>query len=112
MFSEFNRWDLVSGILSVLFAIAGVFYAYAQNRKEAGFDLIQKYVVLGCVTTVRCAIVFIPVMIVAVITAEELGIGTDTTNWFDVLLTKGFEIVLYQRIGRHIRDTRSNGSGV
>ena len=105
MFEGFNELDFISGVLSVAFAILGVFYAYRCNGGKEGFDLIQKYVVLGWVVTIRCLLAFIPLMIVAYIGGEVLGIITDETGIFDIAFLAVFEIVLYQRIGRHIRDT-------
>ena len=106
----FNDWDFVSGLLSVAFAVGGVVYAYKSNGGNKGFDLIQKYVVLGWVVVVRCLLVFIPLGIVAYIAGDALGLTTDQTGFFDVLIIAIFEIVFYQRIGRHIRDTRSPNS--
>lgn len=103
---EFNTWDWIQGILSVAFAIGGVIYAYRQNGGRQGFDLIQKYVVLGWVVTVRCVLVFIPCGIALFLLGDSLGLISDETNGFDVLIIAGFEVILYQRIGRHIRDTR------
>ncbi len=106
----FNDGDLVSGFLSFVFAIGGVFYAYKSNGAQEGFDLIQKYVVLGWVVAVRCLLVFIPLAIAFYVAGGYLGLVTDQTGFPDVLLNAIFEIVLYQRIGRHIRDTRTTNS--
>tara|TARA_B100001093_G_scaffold441346_1_gene442434 strand:- start:342 stop:821 length:480 start_codon:yes stop_codon:yes gene_type:complete len=106
----FNEWDLISGLLSVAFAVGGIIYAYRSNGAEEGFDLIQKYVVLGWVVTVRCLLVFIPLAIVAYIAGDSLGLVTAQTGFLDVLLISIFELVLYQRIGRHIRDTTTTSS--
>jgi len=106
----FNEWDLISGLLSVALAVGGIIYAYKSNGAKEGFDLIQKYVVLGWVVVVRCLLVFIPLAIVAYIAGESLGLVTDQTGFLDVLLIAILELVLYQRIGRHIRDTRTTNS--
>lgn len=103
---EFNAWDWIGGGLSVAMAVAGVIYAYNQNGSRQGFDLIQKYVVLGWVVAVRCILVFIPVGIALYLAGEALGVITEETGWFDVLIISGFEVVFYQRVGRHIRDTK------
>lgn len=110
MFESFNEWDFVSGVLSVILAVGGVIYAYKCNGGKEGFDLIQKYVVLGWVVVIRCLLVFIPLLIVAYIFGELLGITTEGTGVFDIILVTVFEIFLYQRIGRHIRDTIENKS--
>ncbi len=103
---EFNMSDWIGGGLSVALAIGGVIYAYAQNGGAQGFDLIQKYVVIGWVVAVRCILIFIPCVIALYFIGETLGLIADETNWFDTLIIFGFEAILYQRIGRHIADTK------
>ena len=103
---EFNLWDWIGVGLSISLAVGGVIYAYTQNGGKQGFDLIQKYVIIGWVVAVRCGLAFIPIAIALYLLAEEVGVMTDDTGWFDVLIIAGFEAVLYQRIGRHIRDTK------
>ena len=111
---EFNEFDMVSGVLSVIFAIGGVLYSYEQNGRKKGFDLIQKFVILGWVVSFRCFLVLLSVFIVA---AVALGvketietIETSETDGFDVLFIALVELIFYQRIGKHIRDTRNIAS--
>jgi hypothetical protein len=110
MFNGFNHWDFASGAFSVILAVGGVIYAYSCNGGRQGFDLIQKYVVLGWVVVIRCLLVSIPLLIVGYVAGEALGAIKDDTGIFDVLLIAVFEVFLYQRIGRHIRDTRTTES--
>ena len=74
---EFNTWDWIQGTLSVALAVGGVIYAYRQNGGRQGFDLIQKYVVLGWVVTVRCLLVFIPCGIALYLLGWALGLLAD-----------------------------------
>ncbi len=108
---DFNEFDMVSGGLSVIFAIGGVLYAYEQNERKKGFDLIQKFVVLGWVVSFRFLLVLLSVLIVLLIVWVVLGIKETTetleTDGFDVLFIALVELIFYQRIGRHIRDTRN-----
>lgn len=103
---EPNRWDWIGGGLSVALAIAGVIYAYKQNGGAQGFDFIQKYVVITWVVAVRCILIFIPCAAALYLTGEMLGLVTAQTNWFDTLIGFVFEVILYQRIGKHIADTK------
>ena len=103
---EFNIWDWIGGGLSVTLALGGAFYAYARNGGRQGFDLIQKYVVIGWIVAVRCILVFIPCAIALYFIGEMLGLISDDANWYDTLMIAGFEAILYQRIGRHIADTK------
>ena len=102
----FNSWDWVSGGLSVVLAVCGVFYAYSKNGGRAGVDLIQKYIVIGWIASVRCTLVFIPIIIALYFGIDRFGVITEKTGVFDVLILTCFEVILYQRIGRHIGDTK------
>lgn len=107
----FNHWDAMSAFFSVVLAIGGVVYAYQQNGGRTGNDLIQKYVILGWVVSFRFMLIAIPAMIVLMIVGDLLGlVSWDSTGPIDVLGVFVFEVILYQRIGRHIRDTRSMNS--
>ncbi len=102
----FNQWDFISGGLSVVFAAGGVIYAYKSNGGEEGFDLIQKYLILGWVVAVRCLLVSVSLIFVVYSAGEYFGLVEAQTGLFDVLLLAIFEICFHQRLGRHIRDTR------
>ena len=104
---EFNVWNAINGVMSLLFTICGIFYVYSQNGGASGFDFIQKVVVLGWVVTIRCLLVFIPSMIVFYIFAEILMGGeiSENTNLLDVMLSAAFYIIYFQRLGKHIQDT-------
>jgi hypothetical protein len=104
----FNRWDAISTFVSVMLAIGGIIYAYHQNGGPAGNDLIQKYVVLGWVVSFRFILGAIPAIVAVMIVGDLMGLlSWDSTGPFDVACTFVFEAILYQRIGRHIRDTSS-----
>lgn len=105
MTQEFNAWDWASCVLSLGTSIAGVLYAYAKNGKNTGFDFIQKFIVLGWVTTCRCLLAFIPLAVVVYGTASFMNQTSEETGGLDVVLIFFFELLIYQRIGRHIGDT-------
>jgi hypothetical protein len=105
LFDEMNGWDYLSGFLSVILSIAGVYYAYLQNGGSKGYDFIQKYIVLGWVVSVRVILISIPLFFASFFIGDFLGLVQDYSTAFDVILLALLEIVLYQRIGRHIRDT-------
>ncbi len=107
LIEKFNRWNFISGVLSVITGVGGVLYAYRENGGRAGYDLIQKYVVLGWVVSFRCLIVLVPIVIGLYIVGVMFSLIKDTTGWFDTLFLFVAEIFVYQRVGRHIRDTRS-----
>jgi len=106
LYENYNTLDGIAAGFSVLIAIFGILFAYKQNGENEGFDLIQKYVVLGWVTTIRFLIVGIPLGIGVAIAAGALGFSMEETNGIDLAFWIGFEALLYYRIGIHIRDTR------
>ena len=99
-----NVYDIVSLCLSVIIVIGGTYYAYRQNGGKEGFNLIQKYLVLGWVVAIRFAIVLIPVVIVYLVVWEKLGMPN--LDFYAVLFGAAVKCIYYQRLGRHIRDTR------
>ena len=108
--SNYNGYDWISFLLSILTVTGGVFYAYRKNGGKQGYDLIQKYTVLGWVVTFRFLLIAIPVFLAAYLLAEGLSLSSDETGLFDIVVILVFEVLLYWRIGRHIGDTH-NPSG-
>ncbi|HMO41602.1 MAG TPA: hypothetical protein PKE26_17225 [Kiritimatiellia bacterium] len=107
LFNGFNNWDLINLVLAVLAAIAGVLYSFKQNGGRKGHDLIQKFVVIGWIVTVRSTLVLIPLTFVLMYLGDAMGVVTyESTGWYDVAMMTSFDIIVYQRIGRHIRDTQ------
>ena len=104
---DFNVWNAIDGVMSLLFTICGIYHVYSQNGGASGFDFIQKVVVLGWVVTVRCLLVFIPSMIVIYVFVGILMGGeiSENTNLLDVMLNAAFYIIYFQRLGEHIKDT-------
>lgn len=102
---EYNEFDMVAGVLSIIFGLGGVLYAYKQNGGKDGFDLIQKYIVLGWVVFVRWFLIAVPFWIVTFLFDAMFGITE--TEGPHVLVFAFLELVFYQRLGIHIRDTRN-----
>ncbi|MDE0298684.1 MAG: hypothetical protein OXN17_08640 [Candidatus Poribacteria bacterium] len=90
---------LILFLWRLIIAIGGVIYVYNSNGGAYGFDLVQKFLILGWVVFFRFLLVFLPVFIVSVL----LGFSTATLGGMLLLIT--LDIIVYQRIGRHIRDT-------
>lgn len=110
-FQEYNFWDGVSAILTVAVTIGGILHVYRKNGGASGFDLIRKYVILGWVVTIRCLLAFIPVAIVFGLAEVAMGITSSDYGPQDVVLILLLQIIVYQRIGRHISDTTVDLSG-
>ena len=104
--NSYNFWNVIETFISVAIVIGGIFYAYRKNGGMAGFDLIQKFVVLGWVVFFRFMIVANPVIFFLVIVGTETGLMSQGyTGPYEVLCIFLIEVVFYQRIGKHIGDT-------
>ena len=103
---NYNVLDGISAACSVALAIFGIIYAYNQNGKENGYDLVQKYVVLGWITSVRFILIGIPIYVVVGIAGYRMGFSMEETNEIDLVFWVAFEALLYYRIAMNIRDTR------
>ena len=101
-----HLWDRVNQGGTILLAILGLLYAYRQNGGATGHDLALKYIVLGEIVVARYFIVCVPLGIALVWLGTQLGLRDRTMGWYDTSLWLVFQIVAYQRLGRHIADTR------
>ena len=99
--SEADRYGFLSLCLTIIIVIGGTYYAYLQNGGKEGSNLIKKYLILGWVVSIRFAIVLSPVVIVHIVALPNLG------DLFYVLFGATIKFIYYQRLGTHIRDTRT-----
>ena len=109
--ADLAAWD--DEVFSLVFAcipIAGIYYVYVANGGKTGFDLIQKTFVLGWVVSIRFLVIFLPLSLATIlVSAQVFGNGCeDRIQYFPqyILSTLG-SVVYFQRLGRHIRDTRN-----
>lgn len=103
--SEMNRWDIVETILYITIAIVGVFYVYRRNGGRAGYDVIQKFVVLGWVVAIRYLLVVLPLGGLVYIAAYYYGLSGDQTTLFDAIFFNVLSAFYYERLGRQISET-------
>lgn len=102
-----NVWDGIEFVATICTLLGGLWYAYLKNGGAEGFDLITKFVVLGWVVTVRFVLVVVPLMCVFIIVGEATGLVVlDAEGPADAIFLLVLDVVYYQRIGRHIGDTR------
>ena len=111
--TEMNKWDIIEAILYVIITIIGVLYVYRKNGGNNGYDIIQKFTVLGWVVAVRYGLVVIPVGGLIYFTAYYHGVTGDETTFFDAMLSIILSVIYYERLGRHISDTNEkNGEQI
>lgn len=99
-----NAWDYFEVAFSIVVSIVGTIYLYRANGGEKGRDFIHRYIVLGWVVAVRFISLFIPVAIVLSIAGTVIGVSSEQTNWFDVLVIVLLEIGFYLYFARHLRE--------
>ncbi len=98
-----DAFEMATVCLSVIIVIGGLYHVYEQNGGREGYDFVQKYFILGWIVGVRIFLAFIPVFIVSFVVAVNLSrAGGDLLG---VILYAIYDIVYFQRLGRHIRDT-------
>lgn len=104
---EWNSWDYASWVGSIAAGVFGAIHVYRCNGGRDGHDFVQKIFVLGWVVGFRCLLVFIPLIFVVAGIGLFSGWVTEETGWIEFTLMLGFEVVFFQRLGRHIADTRA-----
>ena len=105
---RYNLWDSIEEILSAVAFVGGVLYAYYKNGGAAGNDFFLKYILIGWVASVRFFFIFVPAAFVLVYLGFITGLTGSETGPYDLTWVFLAEIILHQRIGRHIKDTISN----
>jgi hypothetical protein len=113
-----NSLDWVLTGCWVLITALGLLSAYRKNGGSEGIDFIKKFIVLGWIALVRWTLVFIPLFMIVVIAVIAIAdpdgriggpldesVKAEATEWFHLIAPCIFMIVLFQRIGRHIKDT-------
>jgi hypothetical protein len=106
-----NSLDWVLTGCWVLITALGLLYAYRKNGGSDGVDFIKKFIALGWIALVRWTLVFIPLSVIVMIAVGHFGgpldesVKAEATEWFHLIAPCIFMIVLFQRIGWHIKDT-------
>ena len=100
-----NAFDLVSVIISVAILIGGTFHVYDQNGGKEGFDLVQKYIVLGWVVGFRVFLASIPLFLMLGVLIGLANIDDAISDMLSVICGVAVKLIYYQRLGEHIRDT-------
>ena len=95
-----NLWDYTAGIWTLLLAVAGTVYTYQCNGASAGRHFVQRYLAIGWVVAIRWAVVVIAAFIVLLFLMDSSEDGTTPTF---ALFWMAAEVVLYERMGYHIR---------
>ena len=101
---NYNRWDFVSGLLSVGFTILGTIWVYRRNGGSSGTYFLQRFLAIGWVVALRLLAVAGPTLIVFYMVVSVTVEDTPGSDWYDVVILGGVELAFYQRLGSHVRD--------
>lgn len=99
-----NHWDTAFGLLSAAATVAGTLWVYRQNGGASGVDFLQRTTSLSWVLLIR----FLPATIVGagvLLWADAAPLdAVPESTWRDVLFWLVLLVILYQRLGTHMRD--------
>lgn len=95
-----NLWDYAGAIWTLLLMMVGTVYLYRCNGGAAGSHFVQRYLSIGWVVAVRWGMV---VMAVFVVMLFLIDTSAEETSPQIALFFMIAEVVLYERIGHHIR---------
>lgn len=99
-----NIWDILSATFSAFLTVVETIYIYRQNGGAEEQYFLQRYFAIGWVVTLRW-ILLVTVSTVIFFTLLELAnVSSEETTWYEFLFVSIFEIIIYQRIGHHVRD--------
>jgi hypothetical protein len=99
-----NAWDTGMGLVGCVLVVLGTWWVYRQNGGAAGADLVNRYLSLSWVLTIRLASPLLAVaLLLEVLTAgEELPVAQNGPG--TALTTLLIGLLFYQRLGAHVRD--------
>lgn len=98
-------WRVLNCAVNVLLTIAGVLYCYRQNGGQAGYDFVQKSVVLGWVVAIRLIPFFLLCGLATLLLKKFFGHPQQEFSWVEIVFAPIVFGFIYERLGRHLRDT-------
>jgi len=108
-----NAWDWVEAVSSLTITVFGTLYIYRRNGGEHGRHFLQRYFAIGWVVSIRWIVFFAVALIPFAIALVACGINTaEGTQWYEVAFLGLALVVLYWRIGYHVRDVAKRSQSV
>lgn len=97
-----NTWDFIGAGWSVVLAVVGTLYVYRQNGGGSGQHLLQRYLAIGWVVSIRWVAAMVAVVAVYYGFIEAFSQASEVTTWPEVLVLAAAETALYWRMGHHV----------
>ncbi len=103
----YNVWDALSGLLTTLVTLFGLYYVYRQNGGADGGQFAAKYLSVGFVFGVRwCVMIALPAILLFYIGRGILSTLPDTTTYIDVLFLTALGTHYFWKLGGEIKELR------
>lgn len=109
--SDYNLWDFLGGLWSAAIAFVGTIYVYRRNGGIDGQYLLQRYLAIGWVVSIRCIVVIVVLMIGLLFIESLFSVSSDDTTSLEFLFEVAAETVIYWRIGHHVGDLANRTQG-
>lgn len=99
-------WDDYSSAFNILLAAFGTYYIYLQNQGTHGEHILQRYIVLGWVVSIRWLVGFLLGSIILMIGLTIAGLSPlgESSQIINAIYEALASLVLYWLIGHHVRD--------
>jgi len=100
-----NNFDVINGILNVFITIIGLWFIYKCNGGSKGNNIIQRYLSVGWVISVRfLCLLLVPAIIIAIILREMFFGGLpDESTLFDVVFMQAIIVIYFLWVAKHIK---------
>jgi hypothetical protein len=109
--TTFNVWDGVSAAFSVALVVLGTIYIFRQNGASKGQHFLQRYFAIGWVVGLRWIVALVIAGVPLFLGLESMGMLSEETSWHIFLFFTVAEVILYWRIGFHVRDLARRTAG-
>ncbi len=100
--AEPNAWDNLLRAGSIGIPLLGTVWLYRQNGASRGRRFLERYLSLGWVFLIRFVVFSLPVLLLAFIAAEYLGVLTEDTGPFDATAILLWEVAFFAGLGWHV----------
>jgi hypothetical protein len=99
-----NIWEDYLGFINFLVLGIGTYYVYIQNQGAQGQYLLQRYVVIGWVVSIRWLVVYLLSSTVLGVALYAVHFPTESYVMINCVYSAIATIIYYWLLGRHVHD--------